>query len=108
MAGIAADAAPAPRAFTLRPRVLRTLLWLRWQLLLRGYSRSASRIVGAVVLAIILIPSAIGLTIGLVENYGASVWGSQWKDVISFTILVLILLFRPNGILGESLGRARA
>ncbi len=49
-----------------------------------------------------------GLTIGLVENYGASVWGSQWKDVISFTILVLILLFRPNGILGESLGRARA
>lgn len=49
-----------------------------------------------------------GLTIGLVENYGASLWGSQWKDVISFTILVLILLFRPNGILGESLGRARA
>ncbi len=71
MAGIAADAAPAPRAFTLRPRVLRTLLWLRWQLLLRGYSRSASRIVGAVVLAIILIPSAIGLTIGLVAGFRA-------------------------------------
>jgi branched-chain amino acid transport system permease protein len=43
-----------------------------------------------------------------VENYGASIFGSQWKDVIAFTILVVILMFRPSGILGESLQRARA
>ena len=49
-----------------------------------------------------------GLTIGLVENYGASIWGSQWKDVITFSILVLVLLFRPNGILGEALERSKA
>jgi branched-chain amino acid transport system permease protein len=51
-----------------------------------------------------------GLFIGLVENYGASFSfiGAQWKDVISFSILVLVLLFRPTGLLGESLGRARA
>ncbi|NHC12227.1 branched-chain amino acid ABC transporter permease [Motilibacter deserti] len=49
-----------------------------------------------------------GLTIGLVENYGASIWGAEWKDVITFSILVLVLLFRPNGILGEALGRSKA
>lgn len=49
-----------------------------------------------------------GFVLGLVENWGASVVGSQWKDVIAFTILVVILLFRPTGILGESLQEARA
>jgi branched-chain amino acid transport system permease protein len=51
-----------------------------------------------------------GFTIGLIENYGASFSfvGAQWKDVISFSVLVLVLLFRPTGLLGESLGKARA
>ena len=49
-----------------------------------------------------------GLVLGLLENYGSAVLGVQWKDVFSFTVLVLVLLFRPTGLLGESLGRARA
>jgi branched-chain amino acid transport system permease protein len=49
-----------------------------------------------------------GLVLGLLENYGSTVLGVQWKDVFSFTVLVLVLLFRPTGLLGESLGRARA
>ncbi len=32
--------------------------------------------------------------------------GAQWVDVISFVILVLVLIVRPTGILGERLGRA--
>ena len=48
-----------------------------------------------------------GLTLGLIENYGASIWGSQWKDVIAFVVLVLVLMFRPTGLLGEALTRAR-
>jgi branched-chain amino acid transport system permease protein len=32
--------------------------------------------------------------------------GAQWNDVVSFAVLVLILLVRPTGILGERLGRA--
>jgi len=35
-------------------------------------------------------------------------FGSNWKDVVAFTLLVVILLFRPTGLLGESLGKARA
>jgi branched-chain amino acid transport system permease protein len=36
------------------------------------------------------------------------VFGTQWRDVVAFVLLVLVLLFRPTGILGESLGKARA
>jgi branched-chain amino acid transport system permease protein len=49
-----------------------------------------------------------GLVLGLIENYGATVTGSQWKDVISFTVLVVVLMFRPTGLLGEALSRTRA
>jgi branched-chain amino acid transport system permease protein len=49
-----------------------------------------------------------GLALGLIEAYGASVWGTQWKDVISFVVLVGVLMFRPTGLLGEALERARA
>jgi branched-chain amino acid transport system permease protein len=49
-----------------------------------------------------------GFILGLAENYGSAVVGSQWKDVVAFVLLILILLFRPTGLLGESLGKARA
>ncbi|MGD2252121.1 MAG: branched-chain amino acid ABC transporter permease [Anaerolineales bacterium] len=46
-----------------------------------------------------------GLTLGLVESIGPAVLGFdfQLKDVIAFSILVLVLVFRPSGILGEVL-----
>ena len=49
-----------------------------------------------------------GFVLGLAENYGSAIVGTQWKDVVAFVLLVVILLFRPTGLLGESLGRARA
>jgi len=49
-----------------------------------------------------------GLVLGVAENWGSAVFGTQWKDVVAFVLLVLILLVRPTGILGESLGKARA
>jgi branched-chain amino acid transport system permease protein len=48
-----------------------------------------------------------GLLLGVMEKYGESFFGTQWKDVIAFALLILVLMFRPTGILGESLGRAR-
>jgi branched-chain amino acid transport system permease protein len=48
-----------------------------------------------------------GLVLGLVENYGAGLFGTQWHDLVAFVLLVAILMFRPTGLLGESLGRAR-
>jgi branched-chain amino acid transport system permease protein len=47
-----------------------------------------------------------GLLLGVVENFGAGLFGTQWRDVVSFGILVLVLLVRPMGLLGERLGRS--
>lgn len=49
-----------------------------------------------------------GLILGVMENYGQALFGTQWRDVVAFVLLVLVLLIRPTGILGESLGKARA
>ncbi|MCO6011621.1 branched-chain amino acid ABC transporter permease [Actinoallomurus purpureus] len=49
-----------------------------------------------------------GIVLGLIEMYGAAVFGSQWQDVVAFSVLVLVLMFRPTGLLGESLQQARA
>jgi len=49
-----------------------------------------------------------GLLLGVMEMYGQTLFGNEWRDVVAFVVLVLVLMFRPTGILGESLGRARA
>jgi len=49
-----------------------------------------------------------GIVLGMLEAFGGAMFGSEWIDVIGFSILVVILMFRPTGLLGESLGKARA
>jgi branched-chain amino acid transport system permease protein len=49
-----------------------------------------------------------GLLLGVVEVYASQIWDSSWTDVTAFIVLVLVLMFRPTGLLGESLGKARA
>jgi branched-chain amino acid transport system permease protein len=49
-----------------------------------------------------------GFLLGLAENYGSGLFGTNWRDVVAFVLLVAILMFRPTGLFGESLGRARA
>jgi branched-chain amino acid transport system permease protein len=49
-----------------------------------------------------------GILLGLVENYAAAVFGTAFKDFVGFVVLIALLMFRPTGLLGESLGRARA
>ena len=54
-----------------------------------------------------------GLLLGVVEAlvptapWVSKAWiGIQWTDVVAFIVLVLVLVVRPSGILGERLGRA--
>jgi branched-chain amino acid transport system permease protein len=64
------------------------------------------------------IPGAMvgGMFLGEVESIGPILFldgldvpsPNQLKDVIAFTLLVLVLIFRPQGILGERLSRTRA
>jgi len=42
-----------------------------------------------------------GYFLGLAEALGVLIMPSEYKDVIAFGLLVLILIFRPRGILGE-------
>ncbi|WP_448072756.1 branched-chain amino acid ABC transporter permease [Georgenia yuyongxinii] len=41
-----------------------------------------------------------GILLGLLESFGTSFLGGQWRDVFSFAFLILFLSFRPTGILG--------
>jgi branched-chain amino acid transport system permease protein len=49
------------------------------------------------------IPGAMvgGLLLGFVEALGGGYISGQWKDVIAFGLLILVLMFRPTGLLGE-------
>ncbi len=49
------------------------------------------------------IPGAMvgGLLLGVIEALGAGYISIAWKDAISFFILILILIVRPTGLLGE-------
>ncbi|MFF5292345.1 branched-chain amino acid ABC transporter permease [Paractinoplanes globisporus] len=49
-----------------------------------------------------------GLLLGVLQSWAAGLFGSNWLHAAAFVLLVLILMFRPSGLLGESLGRARA
>ena len=44
-----------------------------------------------------------GFVIGVVEAFGAQYVSDQWTNVIVFSLLVVVLIFRPSGLLGESL-----
>ena len=58
------------------------------------------------------IPGAMlgGMFLGLAESLGpfALQIPMGYKDVIAFSLLVLVLTFRPTGLLGERLARRRA
>lgn len=46
------------------------------------------------------IPGAMvsGLILGLIESYGVSLFGGSYRNLFAFIILLLVLLFRPNGL----------
>ncbi|MBI3014750.1 MAG: branched-chain amino acid ABC transporter permease [Candidatus Tectomicrobia bacterium] len=60
------------------------------------------------------IPGAMvgGLVLGLLESFSASylslltggAFGAEYKDIFAFSILILILILRPKGLLGEVVG----
>lgn len=53
------------------------------------------------------IPGAMlgGYFLGLAETFGVQILPAAYKDVVAFTLLVLVLIFRPTGILGEVVGK---
>jgi branched-chain amino acid transport system permease protein len=58
--------------------------------------------VAAIMGGLVSSPGAVlgGLVLGVVENIGAGVTSAGSKDIIAFAILILLLLFRPQGLWG--------
>jgi branched-chain amino acid transport system permease protein len=50
------------------------------------------------------IPGAMagGLILGFGEAYIAGYWTTRWSDLVIFSVLILFMLFRPSGLLGQA------
>jgi len=72
-----------------------------------GFQAGLKAFTAAVLGGIGNVPGAMlgGFLIGLVEAIGTQYipQGVQWSNVLVFSVLVLVLIFRPAGLLGESL-----
>lgn len=68
-----------------------------------GFNAGIKAFTAAVLGGIGSIPGAMlgGLILGVSESMTASYLSSEYKDVMSFGLLILILLFRPWGLLGK-------
>jgi len=68
-----------------------------------GYVAGLKAFIAAVVGGIGSVPGAMlgGLLLGMAESFGAGYLSSQYKDVYAFVILIVVLLVRPQGILGN-------
>jgi branched-chain amino acid transport system permease protein len=68
-----------------------------------GFLAGIKAFTAAVLGGIGSLPGAMlgGLLIGLIEVFWAGYFSSEYKDVAAFSILVLVLIFRPTGLLGK-------
>jgi branched-chain amino acid transport system permease protein len=68
-----------------------------------GFTAGLRAFTAAVLGGIGNVPGAMvgGLIIGLVEAMGGQFIATEWTDVIIFSILVLVLVFRPAGLFGR-------
>lgn len=54
-----------------------------------------------------------GLVLGLLESFAASylgiftngAFGAEYKDIFAFAVLILVLIFKPSGLLGQTVGQ---
>lgn len=69
-----------------------------------GFIAGVKAFTAAVLGGIGSLPGAVlgGLAIGLIETFWSAYFSVQYKDVAAFSILVLVLIFMPTGLLGRA------
>jgi len=68
-----------------------------------GFQAGVKAFTAAVLGGIGSLPGAMlgGLLIGLIETFWSAYFSVEYKDVAAFTVLILVLIFLPTGILGR-------
>jgi len=68
-----------------------------------GFNAGIKAFTAAVLGGIGSLPGAMlgGLLIGLIEAFWSAYFSVEYKDVAAFTVLVMVLIFRPTGLLGK-------
>jgi branched-chain amino acid transport system permease protein len=68
-----------------------------------GFLAGVKAFTAAVLGGIGSLPGAMlgGLLIGLIETFWSAYFTIEYKDVAAFSILILVLIFRPTGLLGR-------
>lgn len=71
-----------------------------------GYIAGIKAFTAAVLGGIGNIPGAVfgGILLGLMESFGAGYISAEFKDVFAFCVLIVILILKPTGLLGEEVG----
>ena len=97
--------------------ILYALLFSQTQFIM-GFIPGIKAFTAAVLGGIGSVPGAAlgGLFLGLIESVGPALFleglgfpgTHQLRDVIAFTMLVVVLIFRPQGIIGERLAEKKA
>jgi branched-chain amino acid transport system permease protein len=79
-------------------------LYYNYTSYLIGYTAGLRAFTAAVLGGIGNIPGAMfgGVVIGLIESLGGQYIAVRWTDVIIFSLLVLVLVFRPTGLFGRA------
>ena len=68
-----------------------------------GFVAGVKAFTAAVLGGIGSLPGAVlgGLLIGLIETFWSAYFSIDYKDVAAFSILIVVLIFLPNGLLGR-------
>ncbi|HEX3349753.1 MAG TPA: branched-chain amino acid ABC transporter permease LivH [Acetobacteraceae bacterium] len=69
-----------------------------------GFIAGVKAFTAAVLGGIGSLPGAVlgGLLIGLIETFWSAYFSVQYKDVAAFSILIIVLIFMPSGLLGRA------
>ena len=69
-----------------------------------GFIAGVKAFTAAVLGGIGSLPGAVlgGLAIGLIETFWSAYFSVQYKDVAAFSVLIIVLIFMPTGLLGRA------
>ena len=75
-----------------------------------SFQATLKGVVAAMVGGLGSVPGAIvgGLLLGLTESYGIALFGTSYRNLFAFVLLILVLVLRPNGLFSRARRRRRS